>query len=446
MYKRYASVVLFFLLFVSKLCASHDHPFASSCEGVHNPTQKSESMPIIWFCVNWLAKRTQGKKYMRSFAHHTSSYRVYRSFRCQQFSDRGPHSCMSRWVSTSSTPPLSGDLAAASSQQQHDAKNTPLTIPTLDSCTTRVLGRGRWLELREIAYQMPTGGGGGAEEEDGGAKAQPKTGKWEFVRRTTSHQRADVPRPTDDDAAAAALPDAVEMIVTVRVAEGSRHDEYLLVVKQYRPPVDAFCVEFPAGLVDAHETDAAAPALRELAEEAGVLLGPTRSDPGVIVEKIHVVDASPAVAYEPGMSASTCSLVRISVDISIAEKSDATAAAAPSGGNATVPHPTPTATVNHDAASSSQPRWLRALCAQRELESTELDLEVLALPLQVGAPSSAGDKLGEDNKPLSLLEQLRDMQKRVPARVHGDNLPATAVPPTRVDAKLWAFALARGGN
>jgi hypothetical protein len=152
------------------------------------------------------------------------------------------------------------------------------------------------------------------------------------------------------------------------------------------------------------------------------------------------------------MSASTCSLVRIRVDISVAEKtSDTNAAAAASDGNsAAVPHPTSTAAVDDDATSSSQhqqPRWLRALCAQRELESTELDLEVLALPLKVVAPSSAGDKLSEDKKPLSLLEQLRDMQKRVPAaRVRGDDLPATAVPPTRVDAKLWAFALARGGN
>jgi ADP-ribose pyrophosphatase len=41
-----------------------------------------------------------------------------------------------------------------------------------------------------------------------------------------------------------------------------------LIIKQFRPPLDSFCIEFPAGLVDEGETVEEA-ALRELKEETG---------------------------------------------------------------------------------------------------------------------------------------------------------------------------------
>jgi ADP-ribose pyrophosphatase len=42
----------------------------------------------------------------------------------------------------------------------------------------------------------------------------------------------------------------------------------LLLQKQFRPPLDKVCIEFPAGLVDKGETPEAA-AIRELFEETG---------------------------------------------------------------------------------------------------------------------------------------------------------------------------------
>ena len=65
----------------------------------------------------------------------------------------------------------------------------------------------------------------------------------------------------------------------------------LLLIRQYRPPVDGFVLEFPAGLVDAGETPGQA-AAREVLEETGYhgcvrWMGPqTCSSPGMTSEGV----------------------------------------------------------------------------------------------------------------------------------------------------------------
>ena len=80
-----------------------------------------------------------------------------------------------------------------------------------------------------------------------------------------------------------------------------------LIIIQYRPPIEAFCVEFPAGLIDEGETPEEA-AIRELKEETGYegkvcdaspLLS---SQPGLTNALIKVKDSSPIIVSDPGLT------------------------------------------------------------------------------------------------------------------------------------------------
>jgi ADP-ribose diphosphatase len=73
-----------------------------------------------------------------------------------------------------------------------------------------------------------------------------------------------------------------------------------MIILQYRPPVDATCVEFPAGLVDANETVEEA-ALRELKEETGY--------------SGRIIDVSPVIANDPGMSTSNMQFAIVEVQL-----------------------------------------------------------------------------------------------------------------------------------
>jgi ADP-ribose pyrophosphatase len=73
-----------------------------------------------------------------------------------------------------------------------------------------------------------------------------------------------------------------------------------LVILQYRPPVQAICVEFPAGLIDAGETTEQT-VLRELKEETGYTG--------------KIVDMSPTVVCDPGMSTANMQFATVEVQL-----------------------------------------------------------------------------------------------------------------------------------
>jgi len=106
---------------------------------------------------------------------------------------------------------------------------------------TRVLFKNRWLALCEIEYRDRQG--------------QLRT--WESVTRVAGHGAASI---------------------IARVEEYGK--EWLLVVKQFRPPVGGYVLELPAGLLDAGETPETA-ARRELAEETGYVAGSASAGPFV---------------------------------------------------------------------------------------------------------------------------------------------------------------------
>jgi len=121
---------------------------------------------------------------------------------------------------------------------------------------SKILAQGRWLILEEISY-IDSGG---------------NTRSWECVRRVAGRGAASI-------------------IAITRISG----DPHLVVVKQFRPPVNRYVIELPAGLIDMGEQTAMT-AARELAEETGfhgetIGVGPfVHNSPGLSDEKVAVVE------------------------------------------------------------------------------------------------------------------------------------------------------------
>jgi len=73
-----------------------------------------------------------------------------------------------------------------------------------------------------------------------------------------------------------------------------------LIILQYRPPVQAICVEFPAGLIDGDETPETA-ALRELKEETGY--------------EGRIVDITPTIVSDPGLTTANMQFAIVEVQL-----------------------------------------------------------------------------------------------------------------------------------
>jgi ADP-ribose pyrophosphatase len=73
-----------------------------------------------------------------------------------------------------------------------------------------------------------------------------------------------------------------------------------MIILQFRPPIQATCVEFPAGLIDANETVEEA-ALRELREETGYTG--------------RIVEVSPTIANDAGMSTANMQFAIVEVQL-----------------------------------------------------------------------------------------------------------------------------------
>ncbi|XP_011830333.1 PREDICTED: ADP-sugar pyrophosphatase [Mandrillus leucophaeus] len=128
-----------------------------------------------------------------------------------------------------------------------------------------LISEGKWVKLEKTTYMDPTG----------------KTRTWESVKRTTRKEQT------------------ADGVAVIPVLQRTLHYECIVLVKQFRPPMGGYCIEFPAGLIDDGETPEAA-ALRELEEETGY--------------KGDVAECSPAVCMDPGLSNCTTHIVTVTIN------------------------------------------------------------------------------------------------------------------------------------
>ncbi|KAI9365265.1 NUDIX hydrolase domain-like protein [Pilaira anomala] len=143
----------------------------------------------------------------------------------------------------------------------------PLT-PIKNSPST-FMGAGGWLQLECVQYKDNKG----IER------------KWERCIRKKE-------KPSNVDAV-----DIHAILITPEEPE-------ILLVVQYRPAVEHYCIEFPSGLIDPDENDPIKAAQRELKEETGYSVS----------EKDFQLLNVP-VAYEPGLTSSCCYVVKATIDV-----------------------------------------------------------------------------------------------------------------------------------
>ncbi|KAF2846635.1 ADP-ribose pyrophosphatase-like protein [Plenodomus tracheiphilus IPT5] len=140
----------------------------------------------------------------------------------------------------------------------------PPTTPKVTSLTDLPSTSAKWLKLQKATYTDSTG----------------TTRIWELASRKTTSTSG------------------IDAVSIGPILHHPSQPPSTILVLQFRPPVNAMTVEWPAGLIDAHETPEQA-AVRELYEETGY--------------RGEVVSTSPAVVADPGMSSANMKLCMVDV-------------------------------------------------------------------------------------------------------------------------------------
>jgi len=92
---------------------------------------------------------------------------------------------------------------------------------------------------------------------------------------------------------------------------------HILLLKQFRPPIDRVCIEIPAGLIDSGESPQTC-ALRELKEETGYTGTIIPSPSSTTTTATYPFDTYPGPTHfnDPGFTNTATHLIHIAVDLS----------------------------------------------------------------------------------------------------------------------------------
>ncbi|OAG06922.1 uncharacterized protein CC84DRAFT_1143107 [Paraphaeosphaeria sporulosa] len=143
--------------------------------------------------------------------------------------------------------------------------------PKITSVDALPADEAKWIEFQKISWSDQTG----------------KSRVWEAASRKTRGKSG------------------VDAVAIATVIRHPKNPPSTIIILQYRPPVDAVCVEFPAGLVDEKETPKEA-SIRELHEETGY--------------KGEVTSMSPTIFSDPGMSTANMQLATVEVQLKEGDK------------------------------------------------------------------------------------------------------------------------------
>ncbi|KAK3676870.1 hypothetical protein LTR78_003074 [Recurvomyces mirabilis] len=158
--------------------------------------------------------------------------------------------------------------------------------PKINRVTPLSADEAKWTELRKIEWTDQTG----------------RERVWEAAARKTRKETG------------------VDAVAIAPILRHPSRPPSTLIILQYRPPVEAICVEFPAGLIDEGETPEQA-AVRELKEETGYEgkvsdISPTLSNqPGMTNATHQVLDCSPTIVSDPGLTTANMQMVTIEVNL-----------------------------------------------------------------------------------------------------------------------------------
>ncbi|KAF8623940.1 hypothetical protein AX15_006106 [Amanita polypyramis BW_CC] len=143
------------------------------------------------------------------------------------------------------------------------------SAPRLIGSTELSPSEARWITLKQLVYSDSEG----------------KERLWECAERKTRKS---------------STPDAVAILAILR-SKTNAFEPSIVIIEQYRPPIDKFIIELPAGLVDEDESPEEA-AIRELYEETGYTA-------------TGVMESSPTLVSDPGMTNSDMKLILLDVTV-----------------------------------------------------------------------------------------------------------------------------------